>query len=132
MSSDHQHEDEKLDESLDETFPASDAPSNTVETGIGAGEPPSPSDRHVSDNPTLKRFELIVDGHTAFLAYERTKDALTLIHTEVPDELRGHHLGDTLVEAALTIARSQGLRVVVVCPFAQAYLRKHPPSPPLR
>jgi hypothetical protein len=27
-------EDEKLDETLEETFPASDAPANTVETGI--------------------------------------------------------------------------------------------------
>jgi uncharacterized protein len=131
MSAD-QHDDDKLDEGLDETFPASDAPGNTVETGIGAGEPPNSSSHHVSDNPALNRFELIVDGHTAFLAYERTKDALTLIHTEVPNELRGQHLGATLVEAALAVARSQGLRLVVVCSFARAYLRKHPPSPPLR
>jgi hypothetical protein len=27
--------DEKLDETLEETFPASDAPANTVETGVG-------------------------------------------------------------------------------------------------
>ena len=132
MSSDRQHDDEKLDEGLEETFPASDAPANTVETGIRTGEPPSSSDHEVSDNSALKRFELIASGHTAFLKYERTKDSLTLVHTEVPDALRGQHIGDALVEAALAAARSQGLRVVVVCPFVRAYLRKHPPSPPIR
>jgi predicted GNAT family acetyltransferase len=82
----------------------------------------------VIDNRARNRFELSVDGAKAFLAYERTDDALTLIHTEVPTPLRGHHLGDALVEAALASARSAGLRIVVVCPFVKAYLRKHPPS----
>ena len=132
MDTNSQHDDEKLDESLDETFPASDAPSNTVETGTRTGKPIPSSQLDVSDNRALSRFELIVDGHTAFLAYERTTDSLTLIHTEVPPELRGRHLGETLVEAALDIARSEGLRVSVVCPFARAYLRRHPPSPPTR
>ena len=36
MSKDQpQTAEEKLDETLEETFPASDAPANTVETGIG-------------------------------------------------------------------------------------------------
>jgi uncharacterized protein len=132
MDAKSQHDDEQLDEILDETFPASDAPANTVETGIRTGEPDSSSQLEVSDNRALSRFELIVDGHTAFLAYERTSDSLTLIHTEVPPELRGRHLGEALVDGALHIARSEGLRVSVVCPFARAYLRKHPPSPPTR
>jgi hypothetical protein len=132
MNPNSQHDDEKLDEVLDETFPASDAPANTVETGIRTGEPYSSSQLDVSDNRTLSRFELRVDGHTAFLAYERTNDSLTLIHTEVPPALRGRHFGETLVDAALGTARSEGLRVSVVCPFARAYLRRHPPSPPTR
>ena len=83
----------------------------------------------VSDNRTLNRFELTIDGQTAFLEYERTHESLTIIHTEVPEALRGRHLGDTLVEAALAAARSEKLRIVVVCPFARAYLRRHPPRP---
>jgi hypothetical protein len=46
-----------------------------------------------------------------------------LIHTEVPPALRGRHLGDTLVKAALEAGRAAGLRIVVVCPFVRAYLR---------
>jgi uncharacterized protein len=87
--------------------------------------PASPS---VSDNEAESRFELTVDGQTAFLAYDRTDDTLTVIHTEVPVALRGRHLGERLVEAALQTARSTGRRVVVICPFARAYMQRHPES----
>jgi predicted GNAT family acetyltransferase len=66
-----------------------------------------------------------VDGQTAFLVYERTPDALRLIHTEVPEEFRGRHFGETLVKAAIDAGRAEGLRIVAVCPFVRAYLRKH-------
>ena len=119
------HVESKLDEALEETFPASDPPANTVETGIRIGGLPSAAVGSVMDNSTRNRFEISVNGETAFLVYDRTDDALTLIHTEVPTALRGHHLGDTLVEAALQSARSAGLRIIAVCPFVRAYMRKH-------
>jgi hypothetical protein len=122
--SDTRQNDDKLDETLEETFPASDAPANTVETGIHLQDLPTSRDAGVSDNQAKSRLELTVDGHTAFLTYERTRETFTIIHTEVPPELRGRHLGDRLVEAALRVGRAEGLRMVVVCPFARAYLRK--------
>ena len=82
----------------------------------------------VIDNREAKRFELHVDGETAVLEYKRADGALTLIHTEVPERLRGHHLGEHLVVAALAAARAEGLRVIPVCPYVRAYLRKHPLS----
>jgi hypothetical protein len=114
-----------LDEVLEETFPASDAPANTVETGIIPRELESLRDK-VSDNPAASRFELIVDGKTAFLSYRRTADTLTLAHTEVPKDFRGRGLGAALVEFALDRGRADGLQIVVECPFAREYLRKHP------
>ena len=117
--------DSKLDEALQESFPASDPAANTVETGIRIGAVPAAAPS-VTDDRVRHRFELALDGGTAFLLYERTDDALRLIHTEVPAQLRGHHVGETLVEAALQSARSSGLRIVAVCPFVMAYMRKHP------
>lgn len=123
------HDDEKLDETLDETFPASDPPANTVETGIRTGESPAGDDQPVvSDNRARSRFELTVEGHTAFLVYEQMNDTFTIVHTEVPTELRGRHLGERLVDFAMDFARRQGLRTSVICPFARSYLRRHPPS----
>jgi predicted GNAT family acetyltransferase len=118
-------DDDQLDEALVETFPASDAPANTVVIGVQAGESSTSSPPSVSDNPALHRFELTVDGQTAVLEYERTGDALALVHTEVPEALRGRHLGDALVEYALDAAHAAGLRIVPICPFVRAYLRKH-------
>ncbi len=65
-----------------------------------------------------------MDGQTAFLTYERTANTLKLIHTEVPGSLRGRHLGETLVKAALDAGRTDGLQIVAVCPFVRKYLRK--------
>lgn len=79
----------------------------------------------VVDNKARDRFELAVDGVTAFLLYKRTPDALALIHTEVPEAARGRRAGDALVEAALQSARSEGLRIIPICPFAKAYIRRH-------
>jgi len=89
-------------------------------------ESPPPVGGSVTDDQPSHRFKLSVNGETAFLVYDRTANTLTLIHTEVPAALRGHHLGDALVEAALQSARSAGLRVVAICPFAKAYIRRHP------
>jgi hypothetical protein len=114
----------KLDETLEETFPASDPPANTVETGIRAADPETPEVAPVTDNPAESRFELTVNGEMAYLQYERAKDTFTLVHTEVPESIRGHHVAGRLVEAGIDAARSTGLRLVVVCPFARAYMRK--------
>ena len=127
MAANNRWDDSKVDEALEETFPASDPPANTVETGIRIATPSATDVDAVSDNVAQRRFELKVDGHVAYLEYERTPNALTLIHTEVPVEIRGRHIGDRLVEAALAIGRSEGRRIVVVCPFARAYMRRHHP-----
>jgi predicted GNAT family acetyltransferase len=129
MDEDHHppEEPDKLDETLEETFPASDAASNTVETGIGLA-PAHVADDPVTDNRAAHRFELVTGGEVAFLDYERRGDALVLVHTEVPPAFRGRGMGKALVEAGLEAARREGLRVVPVCPFVGAFLRKHPES----
>jgi uncharacterized protein len=88
------------------------------------GEPP------VTDNGALHRLELALDGQIALLQYQRRGDAFVIVHTEVPPPLRGRHLGERLVRAALDTARAEGLRPVVLCPFARTYLRRHPEPAP--
>ena len=116
--------DRDLDEVLEETFPASDAPANTVEIGTRVG--PVPVAPEVIDNQEGSRFELTVEGQTAVLTYERTPRSLVLLHTEVPAGLRGRHLADALATAAIARAHAEGLAVVAVCPFVRDYLRRHP------
>ena len=79
----------------------------------------------VTDNSALQRYELAVGGETAVLTYERTSDSIRLLHTEVPEALRGRGVGQTLVKGVLDRAHADGWRVVAVCPFVRAYLDKH-------
>jgi uncharacterized protein len=80
----------------------------------------------VSDNRDASRFEFTVEGHTGVLVYKRTPTSLVLVHTEVPPAIRGRRFGEALVKAAIDAAHAEGLRIVAVCPFVKAYLRKHP------
>ena len=119
--------DDKLDETLADSFPASDPPANTVQAGVGSGSGSGSSNTPgIRDNRAESRLELTRDGQTAILVYERTPKSFVLVHTEVPPALRGHHLGEALVKAGVEAARAEGLSIIATCPFAREYLRKHP------
>ena len=75
---------------------------------------------------TTGRFEIEQDGQVASLEYSMTGNVLALIHTEVPDKLRGLGLATTLAENALRFARENNLKVDVICPLVQEYIDKHP------
>ncbi|HYH37762.1 MAG TPA: GNAT family N-acetyltransferase [Azospirillum sp.] len=80
----------------------------------------------VTDNAAAGRFELAVDGATAFAAYRVRDGQLVFTHTEVPDSLSGRGVGSRLAKGALDLARARGLPVVAQCAFIAAYVRKHP------
>jgi len=116
-------DDAATDEAIEESFPASDPPANTVETGI-LPTPDVPSE--VVDNTAARRLEIKIGDAVSFLDYRRTPTSFTIVHTEVPEERRGRGLGDTLVRAALRMSREHGLQTIVLCPFARILLKKHP------
>lgn len=114
-----------LDETIEESFPASDPPGNTVELGIHV-HPVAPTDGIVvTDNTASSRFEAHVDGHVAYLQYERRPDAFVLVHTEVPQALGGRGIGGRLAEFGLRVAEASGLPVVVLCRFVRDYMKRH-------
>jgi predicted GNAT family acetyltransferase len=80
----------------------------------------------VRDNKALSRFELDVEGATAFANYRLTPSALIITHTETPRALRGRGIASELVQGALELIRSDGLKVVAGCGFVVDYLHKHP------
>ena len=81
---------------------------------------------NVRDNAERHRFELDADGHIAFSNYKRADGVLTILHTEVPKALEGHGIGSALIRGVLDTARSQGLKVIPICPFAKTYIGQHP------
>jgi predicted GNAT family acetyltransferase len=80
----------------------------------------------VRDNKTKSRFELDVEGATAFANYRLVPSAVVITHTETPRELRGQGVASELVRGALELIRADGLKVVAGCGFVVDYLNKHP------
>src|SRR6476660_9378802 len=80
----------------------------------------------VFDDVAEHQFELVVDGFTAFAAYQRDGNAFVFTHTEVPPELQGQGVGSALARGALDAARAEGAEVVPLCPFIASYIRRHP------
>jgi len=81
----------------------------------------------VRDNPEQSRFELIDCAElVGEILYRRYPDRIVLVHTEVSPALEGQGLASRLVAGALEDIRTEGLRVVPVCPFVRAYLQRHP------
>lgn len=80
----------------------------------------------VTDNPALSRFEMAVDGVTAFVAYRREGDVLALVHTEVPQALSGRGVGSALARGTLDLIRAAGIKIRPLCPFIAAFIQRHP------
>jgi predicted GNAT family acetyltransferase len=82
---------------------------------------PGPVINEIEDH----RFILVREGLESELIYRRHRTQLILIHTEVPEQLRGKGVGALLVEAAVSWAERDGLVLVPWCPYARLWLRKH-------
>jgi uncharacterized protein len=78
------------------------------------------------DDEARQRFELEIDGKTAFVTYRKSPGAITLIHTEVPKELGGRGVGSKLARAVLDAVRGEGRRLRVECEFLQGFMKKNP------
>lgn len=72
-------------------------------------------------------FVLRIDGRRCgFVAYALAPGVLRIDHVEVEPSLRGGGYGRQLVEAAVAYARDESLRVVPVCGYARAVIRRDP------
>lgn len=79
----------------------------------------------VKDNKDYKAFEMDIEGHTAFIVYERSGQVYILAHTEVPTALEGKGIGFLLLRQTLEHIRAQGSKAKVLCPFVDGYVKKH-------
>ena len=76
---------------------------------------------------TKGRYVLRRGGHEAELTYSISSPHLIIAdHTGVPDGLRGTGAGKLLVERLVADARSDGVKIVPLCPFVKAHAQRHP------
>lgn len=79
-----------------------------------------------SDNKNLSRFELQVQGKTAFVTYIPEGHLVSLNHTEVPEEMEGQGVAEALVERTFRYIEENQLKVVPLCSYIQVFLKRHP------
>jgi predicted GNAT family acetyltransferase len=80
----------------------------------------------VTDNRGQSRFEIEVDGKVAgYTSYQRGKDQIAFMHTEIEPAYEGRGLASQLIAAALDQARAEGLEVLPFCPFVRGYIADH-------
>ena len=53
-------------------------------------------------------------------------EKMIIEHTEVSDELRGQNVGYQLVNTAVKYARKHTIKIIPLCPFANAVFKKKP------
>lgn len=78
----------------------------------------------VAERDRIELFE--GDAEVGRLHYQRVKDLLVLEHTDVDKRHRGKGYASQLVREAFDQAQAEHRRVIVVCAFAKAWLRRHP------
>ena len=71
------------------------------------------------------QFELVVDGHRAYLAYmDLGKQTLDFYRTFVPADLRGRGIAAHLAEHALDYAERMGYSVIPSCSYVERYMQR--------
>jgi uncharacterized protein len=81
---------------------------------------------NVINNLDRQRFEIDVDGEFAFIEYRINDGTMYLMHTFVPDNLRGQGLAQKLAGFALDTIRREKLPLKIYCPFVTKYIQEHP------
>jgi len=79
----------------------------------------------VRDNREHGRYELEIDGQIVFADYRRDGTTLAITHVEAPPALRGTGAAGRLMHGVMEIARASGAKVVPLCSYATAWLRRH-------
>ena len=80
----------------------------------------------VVHNPNENRFETTIDGKLSKLDYIQNGNTFVITHVGVHPDLRGQGVAGKIVEVGLAYARENSFRVVPMCSYAAAYIRRHP------
>ncbi len=85
----------------------------------------------VENNKEARRFEARVDDYFALIDYIPAGRNIVFTHTEVPKIFENQGVASKMAKVALEYARANELKVIPLCPFVAAYIRRHAEYQPL-
>lgn len=75
--------------------------------------------------PAANQFEVIIEGHRAYLSYmDLGKQTLDIYRTFVPNAMRGSGVAAALTKAALDYAERSGYTVIPSCSYVERYMER--------
>ena len=80
----------------------------------------------IAHKPANHAFEVLIDGQLSKLDYIQDGKNFVITHVGVYPEHRGQGIAGKIVEAGLQYAKENSLRVVPMCSYAAAYIRRNP------
>lgn len=90
-------------------------------------DPASGHSIEIRDDPEEGAYVVEVDGQRAGKAVYHMRGGRHLfVHTEIDDSFSGMGVATRLVRAALDDVRARDGIVVPICPFFDAYIKRHP------
>lgn len=83
-------------------------------------------DLPIVENAAQSRIEAALGNEIAVLEYRVEGDRMLFTHTETPPAFRGRGIAEKLVLEGFRLARERGLKIVPICSYVDAVLRRHP------
>ena len=76
-------------------------------------------------NEAENRFETWIDNRLSKLDYMQDGDTIVMTHVGVYPEHRGQGIAGKLTQVALEYAKERSFRVIPMCPYIAAYIRRN-------
>jgi Predicted acetyltransferase len=80
----------------------------------------------ITHNTEKKRFEVLIDGQLSKLDYIEDGNTIVMTHVGVHPDHRGGGVAGKITQSALEYARAKSLRVIPMCSYIAAYIRRNP------
>lgn len=80
----------------------------------------------ITHNPAEKRFEVFINGELSKLDYIEDGNTIVMTHVGVHPEHRGGGVAGKITQVALEYAKEKHLRVIPMCSYVAAYIRRNP------
>jgi uncharacterized protein len=83
-------------------------------------------DLKIVDNKDRQRFEVLIEGEYAYIDYRWHEGELVIMHTFLPEAMRGMGIADKLAHHVLEYVKTSNLHARVYCSFVRTYIIRHP------
>ncbi|WKZ36838.1 MAG: GNAT family N-acetyltransferase [Anaerolineales bacterium] len=80
----------------------------------------------INNNPAENRFEVFINGELSKLDYIEDGDTIVMTHVGVHPDHRGGGVAGRIAQVALEYAKEKSLRVIPMCSYVAAYIRRNP------